>query len=232
MKRYLSYILILLLSVETCHGKGMSLQAQIDSPLEAAIFYFPSPSVMRCLNHSEIPKRIRKAVIYRKINFPNEPQIEQNITISISPKKSSGFRFSFKGNVVTKGEITPITIKGGPFFSLQEGGQIKPSFLFGLEDLIGVQRKIHIQDTFGNQNLNYEVFLRTTKGMIGNENYKLDLFGTEKTVNGKVTYTLNGKGNLGDYSISVAGIETGKDNYEIIENYGPAQVFTSVRVYD
>jgi hypothetical protein len=37
---------------------------------------------------------------------------------------------------------------------------------------------------------------------------------------------------LGSYDISVSAKDTKKDNYEIVEKYGPVEIFTTVRVYD
>ena len=228
MHKYLQNIFFVLLvtliaSVGICHGKIL----QVDTPLKAAVLYFPSPSVIRCLSHSDIPRVPRQANITRKIKIPGKKSIEQNITIGVH---SSGFYFI--GDTVVNGKTKPLKIKGGPFFNINEGGKVKLSFLFGLEDLIGLQRKIHIKDRIGNQVLDYEVFLKITKGMIGDADYNLELFGQDRVVNGETKYFLDGKGKLGKFYIIVSGKDIQKDHYEINERYGPVKVFTTVKVYD
>ena len=209
-----------------------SQDLKIDSPLKAAVFYFPSPGVMRCLNHSDIPRTLRKAYVHREINFIGQPTIEENITVTTNSMGGSSSRFGFIGNVKTNGEISTLKINGGPFFDLSNGSKANPLFLFRLENLVGVQRKIHILDMIGNQDLNFEVFLRTTKGMIGNLDYKLDLFGQDKVVNGAITYFLGGNGNIGESKIFVFGREVEKDSYYLREDYGRAKVITNIRIYD
>ena len=213
-------------------GIGKDKSFEIDSPLKAAIFYFPSPSVMRCLNHSEIPKEFRKAIIYRKAIIPNEGEVVQNITIGVGFQKGKGKKFLLKGSITkNNGEIVLMKTKGGPFFNEEMGGQKMPSF-FGLEDLLGVQRKVQVRDTIGNQKLDYEVFLKTTKGMVGNANYNLELFGQDRSIKEEIKYFLDGKGKIGEDKIVISGRSLEKDYYEMNEKYGQVEVFTGVKVYD
>ena len=209
MKKEIKYLVLMsfvfLLTLQHAIAKEVS-QLKVDTPLKAAVFYFPSPAVMRCLNHSDIPRTHRKAHVKRQISFIGKPLIEENINVTENSK--------------------------GPFFDLNKEGKVKPSFLFGLEDLIGVQRKIHILDMIGNQDLDFEVFLRTTKGMIGNLDYKLDLFGQDKVVNGAITYFLKGNGNLGENKITVFARETEKDSYYLREDYGRTRVISEIKVFD
>ncbi|MBI3590871.1 MAG: hypothetical protein HY094_05775 [Candidatus Melainabacteria bacterium] len=228
--KILPYILFIsMLFLRPLEVKALNeLPIKIDTPLKAALFYFPSPSVMRCLNHSNIPRVLRKAIIYRHIKFPHEPAIEETITIGTKNSK-----FIFAGNINKNREIIPFKIEGGTFFDLGKGASVKPSFLFGLEDLIGIQRKIHIKDKLGNQNLDYEIFLKTTKGMIGDLNYGLELFGQDRAINGAVKYFLSGKGQIGENKISVSGRELEQDVYKLNEEYGQqVEVITDIKVYD
>jgi len=207
----------------------MSLQAQIDSPLEAAIFYFPSPATIRCLNHSNIPKSFRKGLVTRSINIPNEGNFEQTITIGVSSKGTQK-KFVLKGNIRQDEEIVSMKLSKNPFFN-SDFSRRKSSSLFGLEDILGLQKKVHVTDKIGNQILNYEVFLKTTKGMIGNEKYNLELFGQDKSINGQVKYFLDGKGIIGKDKITVTARGV-SDYYEIKEQYGEIEAFTIVKVYD
>lgn len=228
-KRILSYIFFILIflfsNVGICHGKPL----QIDTPLKAVILYFPSPPVMRCLNHSDIPKSFRKGIVTRSVKIPGEKEIEQTVTIGVSSK--GGYKkFILRGNIKYNDDLFPIKLTINPFFNPNAGGQ-KLSFLFGLEDILGLQKKVHVSEKLGNQKLDYEVFLKTTRGKIGNEKYKLELFGQDKSIDGQVKYFLDGKGTIGKDNITVTARGL-KDYYEIKEQYGKAEVFTTVKVYD
>lgn len=202
----------------------------VDTPLKAFVLYFPSPSIMRCLSHSSIPKNLRKALIYRRIIFPDEPVLEHNVLISIDSKSKN--KFVFTSTFVSKGEVIPTKIDGGPFFSLKNTKEVKPKSLFGLGDLVGLERRISVNDLLGDQKINFEVFLKGIKGKIGKESYTLELYGSDRGIDGEVRYFLTGTGKLGDKSVSVTGREINKDYYEISELIGEAEVFTLVRVYD
>lgn len=232
-KQFLSYIFLMLFALfvtkDICYGKSLP---KIDNPLKAAVFYFPSPPVMRCLNHSNIPRTYRKAIVSRKIKLSKTEVIEQNISIGINRMAKSGSKFLIKNSFIDKNGIIKDTINNSPFFDPSKGGKVKPSFLFGFEDVIGVQRKLHVLDMIGNQDLNYVVFLKKTEGMIGNSNYKLELNGQDKTIDGEVKYILNGKGQIGGDTIFISGKEVKKDSYEISEKYGSIEIATAIRVYD
>lgn len=211
--------------VGACHSKPL----QIDPSLRAAALYFPSPSVLRCLNHSNIPKEFHKAIISRLAKIPGSPDFKQNATlgVKVGPTK----KFIFRGNIIRGNEIVPVKIDPNVVFGLNKKGGKMPGF-FGLEDILGLQRKIHIKDNFNGQSIDYEIFLRNTKGMIGNSNYTLDLFGQDKNVAGETRYFLSGQGKIGKHVITVRARDVEKDTYEIQEQYGPIKVITSVRVYD
>ena len=211
--------------------KAISGSPQIDTPLKAAVFYFPPPGVLRCLNHSDIPKKFRKASIYRLIKISGKKNIEQSITVGIDYSGKTKKGFLIKGNIKSKDEIVLMEINPILAFDSKSKGQ-KAKGLFGLEDLIGLQPKIIIMDNFYGHEINYEVFLRETKGMIGSANYKLDLFGQDKIIDGVIRYVLEGKGKIGNDEIMVQGWDTGKDSYELNEKYGPIEVSTTVKVYD
>ena len=205
---------------------------QIETPLEAALLYFPSPPVMRCLNHSGIPEESRKALIHRKIKFSKDSELIQNVSIGINLKKSAKKEFALSGNIIVMGEIIKQEINIGDFFNSSKGEKISPEFLGGLGKILGLQRKIHTKDKIDNQVLDYSTFLRNTKGMIGNAKYELELFGEDRVIKQEVKYILKGKGKIGEDRISVVGKEATKDNYEIKELYGPVEVYTTVKVYD
>ena len=202
----------------------------IDSPLKALVVYFPSPAVTRCLNHSDIPREFHKASIYRKAKFPNKEEIEESIFVGVKNGEKSGRRFSFVGTVKSKSEIAPSMIRGEIAFGAQD--QRFSLGLFGLENFLGLQGKVHIKDKIGHQKISYETFLKSTKGKIGDQKYNLELSGEDRVIDKRLTYLLTGSGMLGSYDISVNAKDIKKDNYEIIEKYGPVEIFTTVRVYD
>lgn len=222
---FVFYVLLLALHVEAIH----ELPLQIYSPQKAAVLYFPTPAVMRCLNHSNIPRVKRKVDVTREIRIPGENTINQAIKIDVEEYSKN---FVFEG--VTKQGSKPVSVKvtGGPFFNINEGGQVKPSFLFGLEDLIGVQRKIRVKDKVGDQILDYETFLKRTRGKVGKLKYDLELFGQDRSVGGEIKYFLDGKGKIGDHKITVEARELEKDRYLVKEEYEPIKVVTKVKVYD
>lgn len=220
---FVLFITLMAINVLDCQSKYL----QVSSPLEAAILYFPSPAVMRCLNHSNIPKEYRKASVIRQIVFPGKPAIIQNITIGTTGKK-----FIFSGSITSREKIIIQKIKGGPNFGVAKGGELKQSFLFGLESLIGLQRRVHIRDKIGNQVLDYETFLKTTKGMISKTNYNLELNGQDRSITGEIKYFLNGFGMLGGHNIIIKGAGLEKDTYKLYEKVGPVDVHTTIKVYD
>ena len=225
------FCLLLLFAINlnnVCYSKTKGSKAwTVDSPLKALVFYFPPPAVMRGLNHSDIPMSFHKAFVYRRAKFPNKEEVTQSVTIGVDKHKK---KFIFTGNINTKSEFIPIKLKGEIAFGTQNQ---KFNFgLFGLEKLLGLQGKVHIKDKIGNQAVDYETFLKSTKGKIGNLKYNLELTGEDRGIDDRVTYILTGSGMLGNYDISVSGKDIKKDNYEIIEKYGPIEIFTTVRVYD
>lgn len=210
-----------------CHH-GTALH--VDTPLKALVLYFPSPSIMRCLNHSDIPLKFHKASIYRKAIFPNKEEIVESVIVGVRQEKKQNKRFSFVGTITTKSEIIPIKVNGEIAFGIQN--QKFSLGLFGLESLLGLQGKVHIKDKIGTQKVDYETYLKSTKGKIGDLNYRLELTGEDHIISDRLTYILTGSGMLGSYDILVNAKDIKKDNYEIIEKYGPVEIFTSVRVYD
>ena len=232
-KRTLSSIFFLLVISSMILCKGSFHKELVDTPLKAAIFYFPSPPIMRCLSHSNIPKTLKRALIYRRVEFSAKDYIEQNVTIDIDPKIQNGSKFVLSGNLTHKGEIAHLKINEGQYFDFTKGEKLKPTlYLFGLDDLIGLQRKIHFMDVIGNQVLDYEVFLKATKGKIGKLDYTMELFGQDKGNKGSTRYFLEGEGKLGEDEISVNGEEKEKDYYELNEKYGPVEIFTIVKVFE
>ncbi len=230
------FCLLLLLAINLnniCYSKSKQNKAwTIDSPLKALVLYFPSPAVMRCLNHSNIPMSFHKAFVYRRAKFPNKEEVTQSVTIGVNMNKKK--KFVFTGNISTKSEFIPVKLKGEIAFGTQN--QKFNLGLFGLEKLLGLQGKVHIKDKIGNQAVDYETFLKSTKGKIGDLKYTLELTGEDQEVgigsNRFLQYHLTGSGMLGNYNISVSGKDVKKDNYEIIEKYGPVEIFTTIRVYD
>ena len=228
-KLFLACLIGLLSFSAVVHSKPKEQKSwAIDSPLKAVIFYFPSPSVMRCLNHSDIPRKFRKASVYRKAIFSNKKEeITESVLVGADQKKR---KFLFTGNIKTKSEFIPMQINGEIAFGVQNQGFNLG--LFGLENILGLQGKVHVKDKIGNQKIDYETFLKSTKGKIGDQKYSLELTGEDRAIDNRTAYFLNGNGMLGNYDISVSGKDIKKDSYEIVEKYGPVEVFTTVRVYD
>ncbi len=196
------------------------------TPVEALARYFPSPALIRCLNHSNIPEQFRKVLISRYIKFPKKPEEIENILIGVNSKK-----FAFSGNLIAEGETKPLKVRHSPYFGFNKGGKIQQS-LFGLEDFLNLQKKVYITDMVGNQNLNFETFLKTTKGKIGNVNYNLELTGEDKASDNGLKYFINGSGMIGEENITVKGTSTDKDSYELYETLGHIEIYTKVKVYD
>ena len=227
-KLFLACLIGLLSFSAAVHSKPKEQKSwTIDSPLKAIIFYFPSPSVMRCLNHSDIPRKFRKASVYRKAIFSNKEEITESVLVGADQKKR---KFLFTGNIQTKSEFIPMKINGEIAFGIQNQGFNLG--LFGLENILGLQGKVHVKDKIGNQKIDYETFLKSTKGKIGDQKYNLELTGEDRAIDNRTAYFLNGNGMLGDYDILVSGKDIKKDSYEIFEKYGPVEIFTTVRVYD
>lgn len=227
-KQNLSYIFLVILLLFCCVGVHCSEPLQINS-LKALALYFPSPSIMRCLNHSNIPRDKRKIDITKEIEIPKEEIIKQTIKVRLNQDDKE---FIFDTNTKQGNRLLLIKIDGGPFFNVNKGGQIKPSFLFGLEDLIGIQRKIRIKDKVGNEIIDFETFLKRTRGKVGKQKYTLELFGQDRSEDGKVKYFLDGKGKIGEHEIVVTAKEIEKEQYVINETYGPVKLKTIVKVYD
>ena len=240
MKIIKTSFLILLILLQFLVPSGINAKAskpkkdkyEIDTPLKALALYFPPSSVLRCLNHSDIPRKLRKAFIRRNIKMPGLPVVEQNVSIGADAMRASGKRLTFHAHELREGRMYSLPINWEQAFGLGKNGELKSIVFFGLEDILGLQKKIKIKDKIGNQDLNYEMFLKTTKGMIGNLNYNLELSGQDKAIEGKTRYFLNGKGKLGKDEIVVNGIELDKDLYEINEKYGNIEIVTSIKVYD
>jgi len=203
------------MTIGTLHAKPL---LEIDSPPKATVLYFPSPAIARCLNHSGIPESLRKAKIIRSIKFSNKEELTQNIEVSVLDKI-----FILGGDLID-------SEKENPYLSTDK--KTNPGFLFGLGDLIGLQRKVIVKDKIGTEKLDYETFLKVTKGKIGKKKYYLELYGEDKAQNGKIKYFLKGNGKLGKDKINIEGKSTDKDRYEIKEKYGEIEVFTIVEVYD
>ena len=219
--------LLLLSAFGACYGKSLKTnELAIDTPLKAAVFYFPSPTIMRCLNHSGIPMNSRKASVYRKIKLKKNHEVEENITIGVSANK----KFLFNGNIKDKDEILPIKINGEIPFGIKNR---ELNFgLFGLENVLGIPGKVQVRDTFGNQKINYETFLKKSKGMIGGLALEIELVGKDLLVDGMTKYFLSGKGNLGKFKIESSATDAGKDVYQVIEKYGPIEINSTVRVFE
>ncbi len=196
------------------------------TPVEALVKYFPSPALIRCLNHSNIPEKFRKVLISRYIKSPQKPEEIENILIGVNGKK-----FVFSGSLIANGKTKPLKVKHSPYFGFNKGGKIQQS-LFGLEDFLNLQKKVYITDMIGNQNLNFETFLKTTKGKIGNANYNLELTGEDKVSDNGTKYFINGSGMIGEENIAVKGTSTDKDSYEIYETIGYIEIYTKIKVYD
>ena len=223
-------VLILFSTLVLLNGSAFAKDFKIDTPSEAIFAYFPSPATLRCLNHSNIPLSYRKAFIHRSARGPNGETLEESVTIGISPKSKTN-KFLLKGYIRNNDEIIPLKLSSQPFFIPNTNAKtIFPSIK--LEDILGLQKKAVVKEKIGNQILNYETFLKTTKGMIGNANYNLELVGQDKVIGNEVKYFLSGMGKIGEHEISVIARDISKDHYEITEKYGPVEVFTSVKVYD
>ncbi len=205
---------------------------KVDTPLKALALYFPPPSVTRCLNHGDIPRKLRKAYIYRNINIPGSSPIEQKALIGADALRVSGKRFLFNAHEMRNGSMYPLKINWEQAFGLGKNGELKSINFFGLEDIIGLQKKTKIKDKIANHELKYETFLKTTKGKVDDLNYILELNGQDRGVDGKIRYFLNGKGKLGKDEIIVSGVELDKDLYELNEKYGDIRIVTSIKVYD
>ena len=80
--RILSYIFFISLILFSSSGACRENTLEIDTPLKASVLYFPTPATMRCLNHSNIPKTFRKAVVQRQVKFPNEEILKSPEAIS------------------------------------------------------------------------------------------------------------------------------------------------------
>lgn len=215
------------------YAKSVKKEFKVDTPLKAVFSYFPSPAILRCLYHSDIPKKKRKAEIIRKAKIDGVEVIERAVVTPIKNK------FFISILLEDKDLIIPLKLDNSHIFknTKQSSGKKLNSFellnpLNALQELISLQKKVTIKDKIGNQKIEYSTYLKTTKGKVGNLNYNLELTGKDISSNGEIKYLLYGEGNLGNNTITVSGKEKAKDYYEINESYGPVKVFTSIRVYN
>lgn len=228
---YLACLITLFSFGTVCYSKQKKTKDwKIDSPLKALVTYFPSPAILRCLHHSEISKKPRKVLILRKAKFLSGHEIEQRIQILPRNSLKAKKRFSFTGTIKTKSNPMLIMQSGEITLGLQD--QKFNLGLFGLEEFLGLQGKVQIKDKIGNQKIDYETFLKSTKGKIGNQKYNLELNGQDSIVNKNFVYKLTGFGMLGKYNLSVDAKSLGNDSYEIVEKYGPVMIFTTVTIND
>ena len=123
-KLLLLYILLFLpffANTAICHAK--TIEIEIDSPLKAALLYFPSPPVMRCLTHSGLPKQFRKAEIKRTINIPGEEPFEQKVTIDVKDEKGIK-KFVITSSLVINGKDISFKAVGSEFFDLKNTQEV------------------------------------------------------------------------------------------------------------
>jgi len=225
-------VLITLLSILVLlGGVAFAKDFKIDTPTEAIFAYFPSPATLRCLNHSNLIKKNRKAEISRKARIDGL-DVEETIFIFSSGNKAKG-----TGSLTSKDLIVPLKINTGIFSG--SGKSQKTSFSFddlnpinALQELVGVQKRITIKDKMGNQDLNYTTYLKKTKGKVGKEDYNIEITGQDIGRNGQVLYLISGNGNIGIDTITISGKETEKDSYVLNERYGNLKVFTKVTVFN
>ena len=217
--------------VEPCHGKA--LQQETDTPQEAYALHFPSPSVIRCLTHSGIPEKYRKAVIHKKIKMPGKPPFEQKISLGIKINDQGKKSFIFTGSTFEKDHIIPLMIDTKQVLGLTDVVLLNPfEGKEVLEELLGKQKKTHTVNKVNDYNIDYHTFLKETEGIIGDADFKLELAGTDRSIRGNVRYFLNGVGNIDRFKLFVEGRESKKDDYEIKEEVGAIEILTSIKVYD
>ncbi|OGI20419.1 MAG: hypothetical protein A3B68_02740 [Candidatus Melainabacteria bacterium RIFCSPHIGHO2_02_FULL_34_12] len=224
------YIFLVLLFFITSQKEVYSKPLKLDTPTEVAAYYFPAPSVVRCLNHSNIPRKFHKAFITRTIAIPGKLRIQQNI--SIGTDSLIGKNFIFSGNEQYDGMLLLVKIDGEKALGLGVGGRMKSPSIFGFGDILGLPSEINVNDKVDNINVKYKIFLKNVKGMIGNSNYSLELNGQDKIIKGSNVYLLSGNGKIGKDKITVNGLGNDKDYYEINEKYGNIETFTSIKVFD
>lgn len=236
MKKISILLLLLILLVFPLSGfskvsKTIKEEFKVDTPIKAVFSYFPSPAILRCLYHSDIPKKQRKAEIIRKAEIDGI-NIEERAVITIIRNK-----FFISVCLVDKDLIIPLRLNNSHIFNTKQAEKKINSLetlnpLNALQELASLQKKIVVKDKIGNQTIEYSSYLKTTKGKVGDLKYNLELTGEDIVSKGVVRYLLYGDGNLGNDTITVSGKEKDKDYYEINESYGPVKVFTSIRVYN
>ncbi len=230
MKKQIFFLfLTLLIAFQPTFGK--STDFSVDSPQKAIFSYFPSPAILRCLNHSQIPLKKRKAEIIRKAKIDGK-DIEQRATINIISNK-----FFVSSSILISDLIIPIKNNSESIFNSARSNKKVVSLedvnpLNAITKLAGLQEKITVKDKIGNQELNYSTHLKNTVGKVGKSNYKIEITGQDMVKEGSVKYLISGKGNIGTDVISISGQEKSKDYYELNEAYGPLMIFTSIRVFD
>lgn len=224
-------LLILLFFPLIGFAKPIKKEFKVDTPIKAIFSYFPSPAILRCLYHSDIPKKQRKAEIVRKAKIDGV-NIEERATITVIQNK-----FFISTSLVDKDLIIPLRLNNSHIFNNKQSNKkvnaietLNP--LNALQELASLQKKTVIKDKIGNQKIEYSTYLKTTKGKVGNLKYNLELTGKDIGSNGEIRYLLYGEGNIGNDTISVSGKEKAKDYYEINEDYGPVKVFTTIRVFN
>jgi hypothetical protein len=223
--------LLLFSTLVLLDGAAFAKDFKIDTPAEAIFAYFPSPATLRCLNHSDLIKKNRKAEISRKAKIDGV-DVEETIFIHSSANKVKG-----TGSLTSKDLIVPLKINTGIFNGSRKSKKASFSFddlnpINALQELVGIQKRITIKDKIGNQDLNYTTYLKKTKGKVGKDDYNIEITGQDIGRNGQLMYLISGTGNIGIDTITISGKEIEKDNYVLNEKYGNLKVFTKVTVFN
>lgn len=227
-KLQISLLIPLLISMPAFSA---SKEFKVDTPKKAVFSYFPSPATLRCLYHSDIPKKQRKAEIVRKAKIDGV-DIEERAVITIIKNK-----FFVSTSLIQSDLLIPLRLNNSHIFNTKsEEKKANPietlNPINALQQLASLQGKIIVKDKVGDQKIDYSTFLKSTKGKVGNSKYNLELTGKDVSSNGVIRYLLYGEGNLGNDTITVSAREKEKDYYEITETYGSTKVFTSIRVFN
>lgn len=209
----------------------------MDSPYEVAANYLPA-LVMRSFTESKLFRKSKKAHVQRffyKQVAPNKWSIEpfERMVFDVAVEKTG----MFSRKVSVKGKINGIDLNMATNFkyNFTRKGVVETKSTLGGYNLLdlkvdsnGVLMTNKVIGSLWGNPIDYKTQFRNTSGIIAGEPYKIHV----KGVHNEPKYSVNSKGNIGEYEIRGHGVETEPGLFHLEEHYGPLLVKTVVEIIE